>query len=607
MDSENRNEELQALSEETEAVTAAAEDTSAADAALFDSLSRGKKKKKRRRIRTAVIIVLILAALIAVGVITAQKRVREQFAAKDDDVKSYAATVGSISTTVTGSGTLSNVDEETITVPAGVELEKLQVSAFDTVNEGDVLAVLNMDTVISSMASLQAEIDELDKDIAEAAKDTVSSSITAGVSGRVKAVYAAAGDSVASVMYEHGALALLSLDGYMAVEIEDTSLPEGTEVSVTLPGGKTVKGSIGSSDNGGTVVLIDDNGPAPGDEVSVADSEGSILGTGSLYIHSSLRITGVAGTVSSVSAKENAKVSSASKLFSLKDTSWSAGYASLLKERGEKEETLLELIGLYRDGALLAPFSGSVTSVSWDDSFEYDDEAESELMVMSPDESMSVTISVDESDILALEEGQSADITVSSIGEESFPGTVTSINKTAESSSGVTKYTAEITLDKVQGMLAGMTASVTVSIRGVDNAVIIPVDALHRTSFASFVYTSYDKETGEFGGMVPVTAGISNDKYIEITEGLREGDIVWYTEEETFPFGFSFNQGSGNRPGGNGSGSGSGNRPGGNGSGGGPSGGFPGGSGGGPSGGFPGGSGGGPSGGFPGGSGGGRN
>jgi len=79
---------------------------------------------------------------------------------------------------------------------------------------------------------------------------------------------------------------------------------------------------------------------------------------------------------------------------------------------------------------------------------------------------------------------------------------------------------------------------VVIRISGVDNAVIIPVEALHQTSSTSYVYTEYDEEMGEFGGVVEVSTGISNSSYVEIISGLEEGDTVWYTEEESFSGGF---------------------------------------------------------------------
>ena len=59
-----------------------------------------------------------------------------------------------------------------------------------------------------------------------------------------------------------------------------------------------------------------------------------------------------------------------------------------------------------------------------------------------------------------------------------------------------------------------------------DNAVIIPAAALHQTSSSSYVYTSFNEETQEFGGLVEVTVGITNNSQAEITSGLKEGDTV---------------------------------------------------------------------------------
>ena len=90
----------------------------------------------------------------------------------------------------------------------------------------------------------------------------------------------------------------------------------------------------------------------------------------------------------------------------------------------------------------------------------------------------------------------------------------------------------EISLDKAPGMLPGMTADVDVKIQGTENALIIPVEALHQTSTGAFVYTTYDEETQQYGGKVDVVAGMQNDNYAEILSGLQEGDTVYYTEQE---------------------------------------------------------------------------
>ena len=292
-----------------------------------------------------------------------------------------------------------------------------------------------------------------------------------------------------------------------------------------------------------------------------------------LYIHNSLKVTGYAGTVNAVNAKPNQYVYATTTLFTLKETSTSASYDALLRSRSEKEETLLELLQIQRNSGLTAPIAGSVYSVADLDDEDAEEEI-TDIVVLSPDISMSVTISVDESDILALELDQQADITVSAVSDETLSGVVTEIDKT--DSSGA--YTAVITLDKLEGMLPGMTASVDVRIEGVDDAILIPADALHQTSSGYYVYTSYDEETQEYGGKVDVVPGLSNSNYVEIKSGLNEGDTVYYTEKESFtnPFGGGFGGGSGGgMPSFGGGSGGGGGMPGGGGSM--PSGGMPGG------------------------------
>ena len=88
-----------------------------------------------------------------------------------------------------------------------------------------------------------------------------------------------------------------------------------------------------------------------------------------------------------------------------------------------------------------------------------------------------------------------------------------------------------------------------IQIQGVDDVVLIPVDALHQTRDMSYVFTSYDEELKEYGGMVEVVTGASNSSYVEIVSGLNPGDTVYYTEKTANNF-FSMmpNMGGGSMP-----------------------------------------------------------
>ncbi len=489
----------------------------------MDSKPRKSKAVRRRNlIIRIVVIVIVIAAVLTAAVFYGRRRIRDTFGTNSaDSVLSAQVSVGNIMTEVSGSGNLTSDNIENVTLPEGVKIDTVYVNTGDKVAEGDILASVNTDSVLNALSSVQDELDELDESLCEAGEDAVSDTVTSGIDGRIKVIYAEEGDDVSGVMYENGALLILSLDGYMAVDVEAGGYAAGDAVTVETSDGDEYSGTVEAVTGGSARILITDDGPAYGDDVTV---DGTF--TGQLYINEPLKITGYAGTVSSVEVTENQKVSADTTLFSFTDTGYSANYNLILSERTELEDTFRELITLYRDGVLYADISGSVGSVP-EDGFSVSDPEEA-VFTIDPDETMSVTISVDESDILSVEPGQDVSVVIDSIGDNIYRGTVTEIDTTAVSSGGVTVYGVTVTLNKEDGMMDDMTAQATITIEGVENALILPAGAVMNTSTSSFVYTRVDEETGELSGMTEVTAGISNGSYVEILDGLSEGDTVYY-------------------------------------------------------------------------------
>ena len=488
------------------------------------------QKRKRTVQRVIAIVAVVLVALLA-GTLYVRKRVQRSVTAQSgSNIKSASVTQGSIKATVSGSGTLVCEDVVDITVPSPVKVEKLYVEQGDTVTEGTLLAGVNSSTVLTTLSTVQDALDDLDDELQSASQDTVSSSIKAGVTGRLKTIYAQKDDNVADVMYDHGCLAVLSMDGYLALDVDAGSLTSGETVTVTTSDGKEWEGTVDTVTASTATILITDDGPLVGDTAKVGSQEGT------LYIHSPLKITGYAGTVSYSSAKENAKVYSSTVLFGLKDTSDSAKYNQLLEKRADYEELYQTLVKLYKDGGLVAQQDGTIeTLVDLDDiAVGTDPLTDTTLATLDPGKTMSVTVSVDETDILSLAVGQEVSLTVESVGDDTYVGTVSEIDTTGTGGA----YSAKILLDKQKGMLSGMTAKAEVTIQGVDNALLVPNDAIRKTSTTAYVYTAYDAETDTLGGMTEVTLGLTNGSYTEITSGLSLGDTVYYTpKEQTFTFG----------------------------------------------------------------------
>lgn len=496
---------------------------------LFDRLAKEKKQRRRRVVRTVVLVIAVIAVILVLLVLSLRRSVEQRFAAAEKEVLTYEVAPGTIHALVSGSGLLEQEDTEKITVPAGVTIDEVIAEAGDPVQTGDLLAKVDMASVMNALSQTQEQLKTLDKSIREAKDDTAANRITAGVSGRLKKVFAEAGDDVAACMTEHGALALISLDGYLTAQLDLDGLNRGDSLRVVRQDGSELTGTVEESRGGITTVLISDNGPDLEETVTIYNQEGTQLGQSTLSIHSPLAVTGYAGTIQRVQARENALLSAGSVLFTLTDTRTSANYDALLRQREEAEETLLDLLTLYRDGGLLAPWDGLVSAVSYDETL-VNSKLETNILTLYPQKKMSVTISVDETDILSLKEGQTASLSVSSVSEDPFTGAVAEIRKTADTSTGVTQYAARIELDRAEGMLAGMTASVDIQIQGTENALIIPVDALHQNSASHYVYTAYNPDTHRYEGRTEVTIGMQNDDYVEITSGLSAGDTVCYTK-----------------------------------------------------------------------------
>lgn len=508
---------------------------------------RRKVTLSREKLRKIIIIAVIAIAALTGLALWLRSRVASQFGRQNDtEISSAAVTRGSISTSVYGSGRLSDDDVETLDIPSGVELTDIPVSAGDKVEAGDVLASVDLGTVLAAMSDVNDEIASIDTKLASAANTSTTGYISSSVAGRVKKVYAASGDNVAALMYKYGALALLSLDGYMAVDIDADGLTAGDALSAVTSSGTALDATVSDITGSTATVLVSDASVLYGESVTVYSADGTELGTGEAYIHDELKIVGYTGTVAYVSVTEGSAVGAGATLMTLSNTATGAEYNELLSQRSELEDTLKTLINIYNEGALCAEFGGTViavNAVTADEaksaaSTDTEDDSE-QSFTLSPDSTMSMSVMVDETEILSVSIGQSAEVSVDAIDGETFTGTVTGIDRAGTSSSGVTVYTAEVSIPKADGMLAGMSASATISMEGVENALLVPADAVNRSSSGYYVYTSCDEESGTLGGMVEVTVGITNSNYAEILSGLGEGDTVYYIEKEDNSFSFA--------------------------------------------------------------------
>ena len=160
------------------------------------------------------------------------------------------------------------------------------------------------------------------------------------------------------------------------------------------------------------------------------------------------------------------------------------------------------------------------------------------LMTVSPQETVSLTISLDEQDIAKVSVGQKATVKVEALAGERFDAEVTEVSVRGTNSGGSSKFTAKLELKKAADMLDGMSATASLPLEEKDDIPTIPVIALAQQGAQAVVYTALDEKTGEPTNPVPVTIGISDGLTAEILSGLELGDTYYYSyydvlEEDT--------------------------------------------------------------------------
>lgn len=321
-------------------------------------MDKTKKKNVRRYILWGVLAVVVagLALLPALA---------RQQDAQDGPVASVLEAMvkeGSVQATVRGGGTLEAGDGEDIELPMDVKITEFLVKNGQEVKKGDPVAKIDKVSALTAVTEIRTSMAAVEKQMETFSDEKSASTVTAPAGGRVKAIYANPGDSVAQVLVEHGALALLSLDGRMGVTLAVSSqLIPGDSIPVTLDSGKTVTGRVESNLNGELTVTIADNGYAVGDTVTL---EG--LGSGSLEIHNPWLATAFNGTVSQVNIRLEQTVSSGGSLFTLKDTDYTAQRELLAETHRDYEELLQKLLTWQDTGVITAPCDGLVSGIDTD-------------------------------------------------------------------------------------------------------------------------------------------------------------------------------------------------------------------------------------------------
>ena len=176
------------------------------------------------------------------------------------------------------------------------------------------------------------------------------------------------------------------------------------------------------------------------------------------------------------------------------------------------------LAGIDRNGNVTAPMSGTIISLNVAANAFVSPAAPVATIESMTDKK--IMASVSESVIPKLAEGDTVNVSVSSLGK-TFPATISVLEKASNYQTRLFGVTVQVPEAETAGLYSGMFADITFYTDTQDNVVLVPTEAIQTGTNGQYVYT-VDGEN--IAHMVPVQTGLVGDGITEITAGLTGGE-----------------------------------------------------------------------------------
>ena len=171
---------------------------------------------------------------------------------------------------------------------------------------------------------------------------------------------------------------------------------------------------------------------------------------------------------------------------------------------------------------LTAPFGGTVTEVSGlvgdqvslgTKAFRIDDLSQ-----------MKVDVQVSEVDINSVQVGQPVTLTFDAVAGKSYTGKVVEVAQAGDPVQGAVNFTVTVELTDTDAKVKpGMTAAVTITVKQMNNVLLVPNRAVRLVNSQRVVYVLSNGPAQE----VNITLGASSDTMSEVVSGdLKAGDLI---------------------------------------------------------------------------------
>lgn len=487
-------------------------------------------KKKWVKITLLVVLTLIIVRV---------------FVTENKDEESYRTAIvskGDIVSTVTGSGTLGAAEARNEFAKVSAKVEEIYYREGDTVEKGDNIIKLDSSdyemTIKSQKNAIkQAELNKINLDnqvknlkvVANASGYVGNLNVSEGTYIMTNSMVCNIANNVkdeVTLQFVSSALGKIQVGNYAKVLL--TSSLNYVDGIVTFVGDR-----ITTLASGATIIEV---------TIEVSDSQYALSG-----IYANAEITTASGTYKSVneamfnfSEAGNVKTETSgtvSKLYVKNGQYVNAGETILELTNSDlvtsAQTTALSLQNLYdqlaysndklADYTISSPINGVITMQD----VKVGDNVSTGMPVstISNKNEMEFKIPVDELDIAKLDYDKKVLVTIDALSrteDNPIEGKISKLPLEGTTTGGVTDYYITITIPGSDDIRISMNADAEIIIDERKDVLCIPVEALEKENGENFVYVIND---GKREKRV-VTLGLKNLSYVEILEGLNEGEQV---------------------------------------------------------------------------------
>ncbi|MDI3481039.1 MAG: HlyD family secretion protein [Tepidanaerobacteraceae bacterium] len=526
----------------------------------------------KKLIKTSIVIILIAALAFAGYKWWSGNNSSKKTLAQTSSIA--RVTRGDLEVTLSASGTLEPMDQDTIYLKVDGTVKKVYHKEGDTVKKGDLLYELEDPTLEINLQKAQLSVTQAKLNLDEALKQRNKIVVYAPEDGVVKSIDVDVGDSVS----ESTVLATTLNENknkvrapFNSAQIKNIKVGQKAEVFF-LDYLSSVYGKVTKVENAATpsssgaryyyvTVEIDGNYYVEGEDkptqVYIITDSGKeqALEQANVEPMDTVEIKPeISSKIKKVYVEEGDTVKKGQKLFLLDDEDIESNIEEMQLALHQAELDLQSKLEDKKNLLVYAPIDGTIIeqNVREGDLIKVSNNSSSssnEAAAVIVDYSkMQVVLSIDELDINKVKVGMPVKITSDAVPGEVFEGTVEKIADEGTSQNNVSTFDVTVTMDKTPKLKAGMTVDAELTVAKKQNVLMLPIAAVQQKDGKSYVIPVRSENSGtqENGGkngknannsrdngsrrfsmnMVEIKTGISNDDYIEIVSGLNEGDMV---------------------------------------------------------------------------------